>query len=91
MRHGDAPDARCTIHGPSMDPFPALGRLTRPRPGIVRRTNAMPKVAGSVKELLAALDGIVRIDGERLAITDEFRPPDARHLRPRLDRHFQRG
>jgi fructose/tagatose bisphosphate aldolase len=31
----------------------------------------MPKVAGSVKELLAALDGIVRIDGERLVVVDE--------------------
>ncbi|MGA3056787.1 MAG: class II fructose-bisphosphate aldolase [Candidatus Limnocylindrales bacterium] len=31
----------------------------------------MPKVAGSVKELLAALDGIVRIEGERLVVTDE--------------------
>ncbi len=31
----------------------------------------MPKVAGSVKELLAALDGIVRIEGERLAVVDE--------------------
>jgi fructose/tagatose bisphosphate aldolase len=31
----------------------------------------MPKVAGSVKELLAALDGIVRIEGERLVVVDE--------------------
>jgi fructose/tagatose bisphosphate aldolase len=31
----------------------------------------MPTVAGSVKELLATLDGIARIDGERLVITDE--------------------
>ena len=31
----------------------------------------MPKVAGSVKELLAALDGIARIEGERLVVTDE--------------------
>jgi len=31
----------------------------------------MPKVAGSVKELLAALDGIVRIEGERLVVADE--------------------
>jgi fructose/tagatose bisphosphate aldolase len=31
----------------------------------------MPKVAGSVKELLAALDGIARIDGERLVVVDE--------------------
>ena len=31
----------------------------------------MPKVAGSVKELLAALDGIVRIDGEKLVVADE--------------------
>ena len=31
----------------------------------------MPKVAGSVKELLAALDGIVRIEGDRLVVVDE--------------------
>ncbi len=31
----------------------------------------MPQVAGSVKELLAALDGIVRIEGDRLTVTDE--------------------
>ncbi len=31
----------------------------------------MPQVAGSVKELLAALDGIVRIEGERLVVVDE--------------------
>jgi fructose/tagatose bisphosphate aldolase len=31
----------------------------------------MPKVAGSVKELLAALDGIVRIEGGRLVVLDE--------------------
>ena len=31
----------------------------------------MPKVAGSVKELLAAIDGIARIDGERLVVVDE--------------------
>ncbi len=31
----------------------------------------MPKVAGSVKELLAALDGIVRIEGGRLVVRDE--------------------
>jgi fructose/tagatose bisphosphate aldolase len=31
----------------------------------------MPKVAGSVKELLAALDGMVRIEGERLVVVDE--------------------
>jgi len=31
----------------------------------------MPKVAGSVKELLAALDGIARIEGDRLVVVDE--------------------
>ena len=31
----------------------------------------MPQVAGSVKELLAALDGIARIEGERLVMTDD--------------------
>jgi hypothetical protein len=31
----------------------------------------MPKVAGSVKELLVALDGIVRIEGDRLVVVDE--------------------
>jgi fructose/tagatose bisphosphate aldolase len=31
----------------------------------------MPKVAGSVKELLAALEGIARIEGDRLVIVDE--------------------
>ena len=30
----------------------------------------MPKVAGSIKELLAALDGIARIEGERLVVID---------------------
>jgi fructose/tagatose bisphosphate aldolase len=31
----------------------------------------MPKVAGSIKELLAAVDGIVRIEGDKLVVTDE--------------------
>ena len=31
----------------------------------------MPTVAGSVKELLAALDGVVRLDGERVVVVDE--------------------
>ncbi len=31
----------------------------------------MPKVAGSVQELLAALDGIVRVDGDNLVVVDE--------------------
>jgi fructose/tagatose bisphosphate aldolase len=31
----------------------------------------MPKVAGSVKELLASLDGMVRLEGEQLVVTDE--------------------
>jgi hypothetical protein len=31
----------------------------------------MPKVAGSIKELLAALDGIARIEGDRLVVVDE--------------------
>jgi fructose/tagatose bisphosphate aldolase len=31
----------------------------------------MPQVAGSVKELLAALDGIVRIEGDKLVVVDE--------------------
>ena len=31
----------------------------------------MPTVAGSTKELLAALDGVVRLDGERVVVVDE--------------------
>jgi hypothetical protein len=31
----------------------------------------MPKVAGSIKELLAAVDGIVRIEGDKLVVVDE--------------------
>jgi fructose/tagatose bisphosphate aldolase len=31
----------------------------------------MPQVAGSVQELLAALDGIVRIEGDKLVVVDE--------------------
>ena len=51
----------------------------------------MPKVAGSVKELLAALDGIARIEGDRLVVIDEA------GLRTRgiydlaWTRHLQRG
>ncbi len=51
----------------------------------------MPKVAGSVKELLAALDGIARIEGDRPRRYRRERPSDARHLRSRLDGHVQRG
>ena len=31
----------------------------------------MPRVAGSVPELLASLEGVARIDGQRLVVTDE--------------------
>ena len=63
----------CTIHGPSTDQVP--GRPARPM-GVRRRRASsgeerMPKVAGSVKELLAALDGIARIEGDRLVVVDE--------------------
>ena len=32
----------------------------------------MPKVAGSVKELIAALDGIARIENDRLVVVDAY-------------------
>src|SRR5450830_978034 len=55
-----------------MDPGPGCMRVPSADAvaGHLRRMNAMPKVAGSVKELLAALDGIARIEGERLVVID---------------------
>src|SRR5450830_372716 len=55
-----------------MDPGPGCMRVPSADAvaGHLRRMNAMPKVAGSVKELLAALDGIARIESERLVVID---------------------
>src|SRR5450830_1391775 len=55
-----------------MDPGPGCMRVPSADAvaGHLRRMNAMAKVAGSVKELIAALDGIVRIESERLVVID---------------------
>jgi len=72
-----------------MDPFPALGRLTRPRPASSGERTQCPR--------LPAPSGAPcrprRHSADRWGATRHnrrIRPPDARHLRPRLDRHFQR-
>ena len=64
MRHGWGQPRPCTIHEPFMDKAPGCARpIGCVDAGDPQEKNRMPQVAGSVKELIAALNGIVKIEG----------------------------